>query len=185
MSELGRLAPTLVVVAGSVSFVAALQQAFRDVVLARAGAYQQSGFDTPDPPAFLQTNPPVVSRELRESPRWMVPGAESDMLVIGRRVFWTHYTDGAWSFTVLLRGERVNYLVYLNQTNVDLLDNWYGGVVRSVVERRLREEAVVVLYCLRHRLESGDLRSDSVNERGVMRALAITLVMAGLVRPDH
>ena len=68
---------------------------------------------------------------------------------------------------MLLRGEQVNYLVYLNQTNVDLLDNWYGGVVRSVVERCLREEAVIVLYCLRHRLESGDRRSDSVNEEGL------------------
>jgi hypothetical protein len=55
-----------------------------------------------------------------------------------------------------MRGEQTNYLVYLNQSKIDVLDNWYGGIVRRTVEQRLREEAVNVLDSLRDRLESGD-----------------------------
>jgi len=81
---------------------------------------------------------------------------EPEALVIGRQVFGTHYVEGAWSFTALMRGEPTNYLAYVNQTEIDLLGSWYGGLVRRVVERRLREEAVDVLEGLRRRLESGD-----------------------------
>lgn len=81
---------------------------------------------------------------------------QPEALVIGRQVFGTHYVDGAWSFTALMRGEPSNYLAYVNQTGIDLLGSWYGGLVRRVVERRLREEAVDVLEGIRRRLESGD-----------------------------
>lgn len=81
---------------------------------------------------------------------------EPTVLVAGRQVYATHYSDGSWSFTALMRGEQTNYLVYLNQSAIDVLDNWYGGIVRRTVERRLREEAVHVLDSLRDRLESGD-----------------------------
>jgi hypothetical protein len=170
----------------------AVQEAFREVVVGRVGAYLQSGRNTLAPPAFLEANWPVVSRELREFPRETVAGSESflywskdayagkpiisithvtivrgrgerdpDVLVVGRQVFATHYTDGAWSFTALLRDERTNYLAYLNQSDIDLLDSWYGGLVRRVIERRLRDEAVDVMNGLRRRLESGDPPVDS------------------------
>jgi hypothetical protein len=84
------------------------------------------------------------------------PTRGPDVLVVGRQVFASHYTDAAWSFTALVRDEPSNYLVYVNQSDIDLLDSWYGGLVRRVVERRLREEAVDVLNGLRRRLESGD-----------------------------
>jgi len=165
----------------------AAQQAFREVVVARAVAYLKSGRDTAPAPAFLETNWPALSRGLHEYPRLALSGAESflywskdayggkpvvsithvtivrgegetepDVLVVGRDVFATHYVDGAWSFTALLRATPANYLVYLNQSEVDLLDTWYGGLVRRVAERRLRDEAVDVLNGLRRRLESGD-----------------------------
>lgn len=81
---------------------------------------------------------------------------EPEVLVSGRQVYASHYSDGSWSFTALLRGSRTNYLVYLNQSDIDLLDRWYGGVVRRAVEKRLREEATDVLDRLRERLERGD-----------------------------
>ncbi len=81
---------------------------------------------------------------------------EPEVLVVGRQVYATHYSDGSWSFTALMRGEQTNYLVYLNQSQIDLLDTWYGGIVRRAVERRLRAEAVDVLESLRERLESGE-----------------------------
>jgi hypothetical protein len=86
------------------------------------------------------------------------------VLVVGRDVFATHYVDGAWSFTALLRATPSNYLMYLNQSDVDLLDTWYGGLVRRVAERRLREEAVDVLNGLRRRLESGDPPARAASE---------------------
>ena len=172
---------------GRVRNTIAAQQVFREVVVARATAYLQAGRSGTGPPSFLETNWPLVSREVRDYPRRTVAGLESflywskdayagkpivsithvtivrgerpgepDVLVIGRQVMATHYTDGAWSFTALMRGDRSNYLVYVNQSDIDLLDSWYGGLVRRVVERRLREEAVEVLDGLRRRLESGD-----------------------------
>ncbi len=86
---------------------------------------------------------------------------EPEVLVVGRQVFGTHYVDGAWSFTALMKAEPTNYLAYVNQTEIDLLDSWYGGLVRRIVERRLREEAVDVLDGLRRRIESGDPPSRS------------------------
>ena len=164
-----------------------VQQAFREVIVARAAEYLRNGLKTAAPPAFLDANWPEVSRGLHDYPRRLPPGAESflywskdayggkpivsithvtivrgttdsepDVLVVGRQVFATHYTDGAWSFTALMRGQPSNFLVYLNQSDIDLLDTWYGGLVRRVVERRLRGEAVEVLNGLRRRLESGD-----------------------------
>jgi hypothetical protein len=79
-----------------------------------------------------------------------------EVLVVGRQVFGTHYVNGAWSFTALMRSKPVNYLAYVNQTEIDLLDSWYGGLVRRVVQRRLRDEAVGVLEGLRRRLEGGE-----------------------------
>jgi len=81
---------------------------------------------------------------------------EPEVLVIGRQVFATHYTDGAWSFTSLVRDDQATYLVYVNQSAVDLLNTWYGGLVRRTVEGRIRSEAVEVLGGLKRRLESGD-----------------------------
>lgn len=166
---------------------AAVQRAFRDVMVARATTYLRSGLQGPDPPAFLPANWPEMAREMRDFPHGLRPGAESflywskdayagkpiisithltivtgtsrgepDVLVIGRQVFATHYTDGAWSFTALVRDDSSTYLVYVNQSSIDLLSTWYGGLVRRAVERRLRSEAVDVLEGLRRRLESGD-----------------------------
>ena len=81
--------------------------------------------------------------------------ADPDALVAGRQVFATHYMDGGWSLTALMRGESSNYLTYTNQSEVDLLDGWYGGLVRRIMERRLREETAEALDGVRRRLESG------------------------------
>lgn len=164
----------------------AAQQAFREVVLARALAYLAHGRTSAPPPSFLLTNWPEVGRDLPEFPRRIVSGSESflywakdhfggkpivsvthvtivrgertgdpEVLVAGRQVFATHYMDGGWSLTALMRGEQSNYLTYTNQSEIDLLDGWYGGLVRRIMERRLREEAAEALDGVRRRLESG------------------------------
>ena len=45
------------------------------------------------------------------------------------------------SQVVLVRDGDRRYLVYVNQSEIDLLDAWYAGLVRRVVEHRVREEA--------------------------------------------
>jgi hypothetical protein len=47
------------------------------------------------------------------------------------------------------------YLVYMNRSQVDVLGGMFGGLVRMVVQRRLRSEATEVLSDIRKRLESG------------------------------
>jgi hypothetical protein len=49
-----------------------------------------------------------------------------------------------------------NYLAYLNRSDVDVVRGFFGGVVRLIVERRLKTEASDVLQGLRDRLERGD-----------------------------
>lgn len=164
-----------------------VQIAFREVVVARALDYLREGGDGTAPPAFLTTNWPTISHDVRAFPGRMAPGAEHflywakdvfagkpvvsvthvtivrgtqagepEVLVIGRQVFATHYIDGTWSLTSLVRDNDQRYLVYVNQSEIDLLDAWYAGLLRRVVEHRVREEAVDVLNGLRRRLESGD-----------------------------
>ena len=79
-----------------------------------------------------------------------------DALVAGRQVFATHYVNGSLSLTAIMRGPAVNYLVYLNRSDVDVLGGFFGGLVRVVAERRLKAEASEVLQGLRQRLESGE-----------------------------
>lgn len=84
-------------------------------------------------------------------------GGRPEALVVGRQVLATHYLDGAWSVTAVVRGEAgARYLAYLNQSEVDVLGGVFGGVVRFVAARRLKAEAVEVLQGLRQRLEGGE-----------------------------
>ena len=80
-----------------------------------------------------------------------------EAIVAGKQIFATHYTDGSLSVTTILRGASPgeHYLAYLNRSRVDVLERWYGGLVRGAIERRLRGDAGDILDGLRQRLESG------------------------------
>jgi len=55
------------------------------------------------------------------------------------------------------RSTRVdNYLVYLNRSEVDVVGGMFGGLVRWLVQRRLKVEAANVLQGFRQRLEGGE-----------------------------
>jgi hypothetical protein len=60
--------------------------------------------------------------------------------------------------TALMRGDpgRFNYLAYLNRSEVDVLRTSFMGLVRLVMQRRVKAEAASVLAGLRRRLESGE-----------------------------
>lgn len=80
------------------------------------------------------------------------------VVVAGKQIFATHYINGALSLTMLLREpqQERSYLVYLNRSQVDVLTGFFGGIARSVVERRLRKDAPEIVRGLRVRLESGE-----------------------------
>ena len=83
--------------------------------------------------------------------------AQPDALVAGKQIFATHYMNGALALTAIVGGGPGSrrYLAYLNRSEVDVLSGFFGGLVRWLVERRLKSEASDVLQGLRRRLESG------------------------------
>ena len=66
--------------------------------------------------------------------------------------------NGSLALTAVVGGRdgAPRYLVYLNRSRVDLLDGLFGGLVRRVAERRLRNEAGQVVDALRRRLAAGE-----------------------------
>jgi hypothetical protein len=81
-----------------------------------------------------------------------------DALAAGKEIFATRYVNASLGITAILRGGSgaSNYLVYLNRSEVDVLGGMFGGLVRWLVQRRLKTEAENVLQGLRRRLESGE-----------------------------
>lgn len=81
-----------------------------------------------------------------------------DAIVVARQVYASHYMTGALAVTAVVggRGRGPSYLAYLNRSRLDVLDGPFAGLVRRIVERRLRNEAGQVIDALRGRLQSGD-----------------------------
>lgn len=81
----------------------------------------------------------------------------ADAAVVSRQVYASHYMAGSLAVTAISGGtDGSRYLLYLNRSRVDVLHGFLGGLVRRIVERRLRSEAGDVVDALRRRLESGD-----------------------------
>lgn len=77
------------------------------------------------------------------------------VLVAGKQVFATHYTNGALGLTTILPGrDGRRYLAYLNRSRADVFGGAFGWLVRAVAERRVKNEAGEVIKGLRARLES-------------------------------
>jgi hypothetical protein len=77
-------------------------------------------------------------------------------LVISKQVYANHYKDGAVAVTAIAGSPGNQYLVYAHRSTVDVLDGIFGGLVRRIIERRVKAEAPGILNALRVRLESGD-----------------------------
>jgi hypothetical protein len=143
----------------------ALQRGFRDTLLRRA----QTGFASRDDHGFdgwelvdsfrywsTETYgfKPITSvTDLRVLRR--VQAGERAALVTSRQVFATHYRDAALGMTAITgSAEEGWYLTYLHRSEIDLLDGLFGGLVRRVIERRVRDEAPGLLHALRRSLEA-------------------------------
>jgi hypothetical protein len=79
-----------------------------------------------------------------------------DVLIVGRDIFSSHYVDASLSVMALMRGDAsgMNYLVYLNRTEVDALHGAFGGMIRHFIESHLKSDTSTMMD-LRQRLESG------------------------------
>jgi hypothetical protein len=77
-------------------------------------------------------------------------------LVISKQVFATHYRTAALSLTAIIGHGASRYLVYVHRSRLDVLHGFLGGLMRRIVEARVRDEAPAVLDALRSRLEHGD-----------------------------
>ena len=80
-----------------------------------------------------------------------------DALIVGRDVFSSHYVDASLSVMALMRGATngMNYLVYVNRTEVDVLHGMLAGMIRHEIQNHLKN-AANVLMDVRQKLESGD-----------------------------
>ena len=89
-------------------------------------------------------------------------GPLPEAVVASRQVFATHYVTGSLALTAVVGGRNgtPRYLAYLNRSRVDVLDGFFGGLVRRVAERRLRNEAGQVVDGLRQRLAAGEPTKD-------------------------
>lgn len=84
----------------------------------------------------------------------------TDAIVVSRQVYASHYMTGSIAVTAIA-GRQPSYLLYLNRSRVDVLNGFLGGLVRRIVEGRLRDEAAQVVDGLRRRLEAGEPSSIS------------------------
>ena len=84
-------------------------------------------------------------------------GGLPEVVVASKQIFATHYMDASLSITALVKdGESRRYLTYVNRSDIDVVNGFFGGLVRSILQRRVRNEAPGILIGLRERLESGD-----------------------------
>jgi len=78
------------------------------------------------------------------------------LAVISREIFATHYRNASLGLTAVTEdaaGQR--YLVYVNRSQLDLLNGVFGGWKRALVEGKLKSESASVFNEVRRRLESG------------------------------
>lgn len=79
-----------------------------------------------------------------------------EAVVVARQVYASHYKNASITITALVADGPTRYLAYINRTHVDAFGGMFGGMVRRLVERRVKSEAPEVLQNLRRRLEAGD-----------------------------
>lgn len=97
---------------------------------------------------------PIISITHLSVSRVTEPGLPA-AVAAARQVYATHYKNAALTVTALLVRGDSRYVAYVNRTSVDAFQGLFGGMVRGVVERRVKAEAPGVLRALQRRLQSG------------------------------
>jgi hypothetical protein len=90
--------------------------------------------------------------------------AADAVTVAFKQVYATHYLTASLSLTSLTPavGGSPRYLVYTRRSRTDVLGGAFGGIVRRLIERRIRSEAPSVLDRLRRRLETEPTRETAL-----------------------
>ena len=80
-----------------------------------------------------------------------------EVAVVGKQVFATRYMNGMLTHITLSNDPESSesYMTYTNRAQLDLLTGVFGGVVRGIINGRLKGDAATVLRTLRDRIESG------------------------------
>lgn len=84
-------------------------------------------------------------------------GAGPEVAVAGKQLFASRYMNGMLTHITLSRdpASGQGYMTYTNRAQLDLLGGFFGGLVRGVINGRLKGDAATVLRTLRTRIESG------------------------------
>ena len=98
---------------------------------------------------------PIISITHFSAARFDTPGMP-EAVVVAKQIYASHYRNASVTVTALVSDGHARYLVYFNHSHVDAFRGFFGGMVRRIVERRVKAEAPGVLLNLRKRLESGD-----------------------------
>ena len=89
-------------------------------------------------------------------------GADSQepTIIASTQVYASHYVTASLSITAVTDTPdgATRYLFYARRSNGDLFDGPFGGLVRRIVQRRVRAEGPGVLEALRQRIEAGPPR---------------------------
>jgi hypothetical protein len=105
----------------------------------------------------LGAGKPIVSITQVAIARGNVPEA-TEAVVASKQIFASHYLFASLSIIAVTTpsagGER--YLLYTRHSRLDVFDGMLGGVVRRMIEGRIRTDAPAVLDTTRRRLERGD-----------------------------
>ena len=147
-----------------------VMRAFRSVVFSRVTAYLASGppdlatlinrSAVPGKESFLYWSmeaygpgkPVVLVTHVNILP----PSAPGDpAVVIGKQLFANHYINDGLAITAVATDPATGarFLIYRNQTSVDLLGGFLGPIRRAVLESRLRRDVPGIIQKLRARLE--------------------------------
>ena len=79
------------------------------------------------------------------------------VLLASKQVYASRYMNGELSLTMLFAGAAgaSTYLVHVHRSQLDELKGTLSGLKRTLIERRVKEEAAGTLAALRNRLERG------------------------------
>jgi hypothetical protein len=118
-----------------------------------------------DPFAFFEPSVVITVDDRRQLDRGesiarILQGAPigPEVVVAGEEIFTTRYVNASVGMTTLIGDEpgHRHYVTYLNRSDVSVLGGPFGGIVRWIVQRRVKAEAGDVLLGLKQRLEGGD-----------------------------
>jgi hypothetical protein len=89
--------------------------------------------------------------------------AADAVTVAFKQVYATHYLNASLSVTTITpaASSSPRYLVYTRRSRTDVLGGALGGIIRRLIERRIRSEAPSALDRLRRRLETEPMRETS------------------------